>query len=944
MMEKREILEKYFVGRNDTFMLKDELGWRRIQLTLDSNVLDKHVAGDWIIGSYPIYWKNKTDLREGRIRCRWICFDIDFHTEEAEANKQEIEEAIDIVISRSKQYFLCDNKYIIKEESARGFHIWIVLKEDTLLKNVDDYIDAIRPNLLRAFGDLEIFPKQTKEQVLSITGRREKGFIGNGVKLPWASNSGDLQISGIYPLDISDVVSRYRRLLSSTSYRKEIPEEKRKQTPDILRAHKKTVNKSLQKVYESQFTRPCIKSVIDGTYQCFGSNGHQMRVATANELLAMGLTPEETAKAFANQSDFDYEKSLKYCEYSARTQQAKGRDLTFHCETIESLGYCIQDCPERGVVDRKDFANKLVSLPKLKRKLPQSVKGWNGLFEKAHDLLNKPKEDAFFLVKTTRSGTTTALITQAVLEQKKILVVAPTKRIYTETIQKEVAKLVIDKKSPILLPRTYRIKSNFDSCRRLYEKFTQEEKEEIEEIFPFLLKPPCENCKYNDNCAYIKALDNLDNYDVIYITTQKLKAISQSHESSYLLNKLTDWADVIFIDECSHLFTANYTSEEIMDSNTLYDFIKECQEGLTKFYHYKQTETSKDFINEVVKFLYTISQKLKNDIIPFKEAKFVSFETTYFQSYFHDNPEAWARQFSALFRYFRKTKEKSVKTLLLAFMALSSREVYLQHIIGRNPKNYTHEHIFEPILPSDKEYYRKVYLASVNDINSLVNWLEQKSRNKLLIMTDAIEPAIDMRKIFKNLKKVNINDPNKTANKQKILRYRGKDPFHTFSKIEKKDILSLIKKEGGNGVFYVFKNKWVETLFNAINKEKNYTYTLMGEENDYYRGDKTIGVKSDLRKMIVFGSPQPPRHSYDFVADIFKKGGYLEQFSTVEEAGRYLENYNAQSTFFQAISRVKDPRGKEESIVITYGIPKMKLESYLDLEVGTPDIEEYRRQ
>jgi hypothetical protein len=244
-------------------------------------------------------------------------------------------------------------------------------------------------------------------------------------------------------------------------------------------------------------------------------------------------------------------------------------------------------------------------------------------------------------------------------------------------------------------------------------------------------------------------------------------------------------------------------------------------------------------------------------------------------------------------------------------------EVYLQQIISLEGR-------------------RKIILASVNDINSLVRWLNHVCKRKLLLMTDAIRPPIAMEKIFKDMKYVNIGDPRFTANKQKIIIYKGSDPFFVLTDKVKNDIKEFMEEQGNGGpVFCVFKSKKIKGFFNTFEDE---IQEVDLNTQDYFRGDKTIGVKSPLRKMMVFGSPQPPSHAYDYVAEIYRKAGYLEDFENVEEAGKYLENYNAQSTFFQAISRVKDPKGQVPSTVIVYGIPRYKLESYLDLDVATPKI------
>lgn len=526
----------------------------------------------------------------------------------------------------------------------------------------------------------------------------------------------------------------------------------------------------------------------------------------------------------------------------------------------------------------------------------------------------------FFLIKTTRSGTTTATVIEAMKQHKKLLMVGPTKRIFYETVKEaqDIYRGMFPKDR--LDIKIFRIKSNFETCERLHENFSENEAKEIFKVFPFILKPPCDNCKYKHKCKWMSFLENMDDYDIIYITTQKLKALLKSPQAGGILDELVEWCDMIFVDECSHLFMVNYQSEVIMDADKYYDFIYECKKAMDRFLAQYPDFYESDLITYILEFLETIETKINEELIPEKKAKFVVINNQKAHTYFeYDNPDAWTKAFSTLFTYFKKTRDKSVSFLLMAFLSLTSMEVYLQQIISLEGR-------------------RKIILASVNDINSLVRWLNQICKKKLLLMTDAIRPPIAMEKIFKDMKYVNIGDPRFTASKQKIMIYKSSDPFFVLTDRVKNDVVDFMEEYGnGEPVFCVFKSKKVKGFFNKFEDEIE---EIDLETKDYYRGDKTIGVKSSLRKMMVFGSPQPPSHSYDYVAEIYRRAGYLENFESVEEAGKYLENYNAQSTFFQAISRVKDPKGDVPSIVIVYGIPLYKLESYLDLDVATPEIME----
>jgi len=78
-------------------------------------------------------------------------------------------------------------------------------------------------------------------------------------------------------------------------------------------------------------------------------------------------------------------------------------------------------------------------------------------------------------------------------------------------------------------------------------------------------------------------------------------------------------------------------------------------------------------------------------------------------------------------------------------------------------------------------------------------------------------------------------------------------------------------------------------------------------EVDYYRSDKTIGVKSDSRVMILIGAAYPPANAFDVV-------------TTNKEESKTLMYENMQADTYQCLSRVKDPEGRKDSLVFALGI------------------------
>ena len=163
----------------------------------------------------------------------------------------------------------------------------------------------------------------------------------------------------------------------------------------------------------------------------------------------------------------------------------------------------------------------------------------------------------------------------------------PTKRIYEKTLR-EVPEIGLeDRWFNTLKPLHYRIGSNLEICEN--EKISGYK--EIADVFPFFLKPRCSKCdlsaliekwKFNkahegleleikrsglSKCEFQKVLSEIENYDIIYLLTQKFKilinASKHSKEAEYILNELIEWCDFIFFDECYQLLSVNFKEMEL---------------------------------------------------------------------------------------------------------------------------------------------------------------------------------------------------------------------------------------------------------------------------------------------------------------------------------------------------------------------------------------------
>jgi hypothetical protein len=91
--------------------------------------------------------------------------------------------------------------------------------------------------------------------------------------------------------------------------------------------------------------RPCIQVMINNPYGAMIGRlehglSHDARMAVASEGFALGLSDQEIAMMFKNQTDFRLSESLKQIKSLRRTWNGKPR----RCQTIKNAGWCPGEC------------------------------------------------------------------------------------------------------------------------------------------------------------------------------------------------------------------------------------------------------------------------------------------------------------------------------------------------------------------------------------------------------------------------------------------------------------------------------------------------------------------------------------------------------------------------------------------------------------------------
>lgn len=861
---------------------------------------------------YPHYQNKQHDKARKKYRVRWIGVDVDCHDKDFnDKNIASLSESCNVLISNCKKFFLFDNpKYILKERSAHGWHLYIILKKDTRQEEALFYRDIVFNNINKFFKErhnfidyIEIFPfYQISEE-----------SYDKGLK-PLFNKASDLNKEVvIHELDINFFIKerqeKYNQYVLNS--KKIYCQKTVKSVTNIIEStdfcqlvkiHKNSLKWFLSKYYGGQ----CIKNIINGLVQCYGGAGHTMRIKVVNKLKSLGYLEEVIIQAFENQTDFDYNTTKRFVnDIMNRSYNPPS------CKTTRAIGFCDEkNCPKmKPVFLEYDYSEQL----------PQEIHSWDNLHEKLAKLIKSKKRH--FLRKTTRSGTTTATIIQSLRLGKKLLMIAPTNRIYDETLKEALEIGLEDNWFNTLKPLHYRIGSNLEICEKINEY------KEIADIFPFFLKPRCSKCdlsglkeewKYNNitqeldfsikktkkpKCYFQKVLDELESYNIIYLSTQKFKTLinasKHSKEARKILNELVEWSDLVFFDECYHLLSVNFKEMNLFVDNgkNQIDNLSEVKKTIEKL---RDIHTESGFLDDFETFIKNLQDKIKDIISTTTESKCMKISETTYTTLKVSNGD-FVKWYSLMIDYFKKTNDVNIKQLVKLFLSLSAKKLYIQQHISFDGE-------------------RRIVLASVDDIESMINWINQL--DKPFLMTDAVYPPVDLNKLFNNLNEVNINDPMDTAKTQTIIISQQYDPFYKGSEFKREKLIKFLKKYGSEKRFFLVSQSILyKKYINDILKDERLKQVRVNAiKNTYHRNPLTIGVKSELRRMLCVGSSFIPRHSYDYIAGIYKKMGYFSDKYNVQDISNVLENHEARQTLFQTLSRVKDPFGKEKNEVFVFGM------------------------
>jgi hypothetical protein len=587
------------------------------------------------------------------------------------------------------------------------------------------------------------------------------------------------------------------------------------------------------------------------------------------------------------------------------------------------------------------------------------------------------------IIKTTRAGVTTSLIYNVALTHKKMLVVSPLNRIGEETFPQalKLAHMVygIDINGALL-------SANTKSCLKLRFEIKDLEHRKRDEPdwgdygvkykdLAFHFKPSCIaqkedggyiECQYFKNrfpqpnisdaniplpviqseiteydydegvaegmCAYTSVVQELDYYDVLFITYDKLNSLlmnTNSDDAELIVQTLLSDYDVIFMDEISQLAQQSPLSFQVYtrdrDGVTYETFFEELFSDLGKLLLTSPTSTAEFMYQYIEKFGNIFENEIDKLFLENYEES--SFSIRYDNPLDDEDQEKFDELFPAFYSLLTNyTKKHNIHlaTLEKVLILLKSDFWWIDNV----PTNdYT---INASMIASPK----------LINIRNFVKEFEQQ-KGKQVLVTDATMPLIKMSDLLGiDFERYVVGDPRNTCDYQLVISdTKNISSRHllsgTFSAHFNRLLLflnELAKLHDPTDMLVILPNsgKIFRHMKDAI-REK----LIPKMQLSYFRSDITVGTSSDKRIMVTVCPPYPPQGSYQWLAQYYHEWGLFSEH-TIDELSAMLEKMNAFQTFYQTIGRVKSPDNSVRSIVYTWGINSKTTKELLSMDKDVP--------
>jgi len=323
-----EFLKFMMNRRNEQLFLQQDGGGydQTIRFNISPNIAMKHIKGTHTFATYE---------RSEENTCKWVCFDIDVHRDSNDTEAEyrtKIDNAM-VYLTRLTGFLRRNEIPYILEHSGSdySYHIWVFLYETGFLQ-----AQRFGQYIVKLLGiDVEIYPKV-----------KSRDSMGAGIKLPFATHrkhggKSSIYKNGLWYRSVEDMGGIEITSVDISGIQFYEPK------PTLI--DKKTGKKSVIKDTDIG-VRPCILNALNEDLR--GSDGHNMRIAIVREFYNNGMTDaNDLAMLFKNQSDFDYNETLRYISgiIHKDTKTWRKETLEFKCASFIYCSDCEHElCKVRG--------------------------------------------------------------------------------------------------------------------------------------------------------------------------------------------------------------------------------------------------------------------------------------------------------------------------------------------------------------------------------------------------------------------------------------------------------------------------------------------------------------------------------------------------------------------------------------------------------------------
>lgn len=493
----------------------------------------------------------------------------------------------------------------------------------------------------------------------------------------------------------------------------------------------------------------------------------------------------------------------------------------------------------------------------------------------ASELLKR--KGIFIIHKVTRAGASFTITKVALEKGLKVVVLTPTKRIIRN----------LQEKLPLLLgysPRMIIVGPNSELCQKLDKKLSKK--------LAFQFKENCNWCRLNgkpSECCYQNLLMN--DFDLYCLTYDKLRTLMQyeSEDTTMIIDKLLA-ADVLILDEFTTAVLADVqTIELVYDYNGL---TKKLSDDIEALLPKKAT-----WVQILRTFLKHFENVKENGILENNVWNTILLPEKARQDFFVNG---W------LYITGLTKRGLDTKDLQRIFLSMFAKEVVVTVDNGK---------VSLTIMIEDALAYLKAFVAKFG-------------KDKTVFVVDSYQPSVNFQGLFgTDVTHVNWGDPLNTNARQLIIADTAHWGSRNFAKDPK--LRARIKQTLECVLTQFPPEKIIIVATNKSMAREIYSWNLSNlVKITWFRSDWMRGVQAENRRvMVCVGGPFLPKRAYTDSSKSFNINDFvveMDQLRTDAEKAPLIPYLfrldDTRCEFTNAIGRVKDPEGKERSIVITLGM------------------------